>query len=217
MRRIIVFFTAIVLSCGLYAQSFKMTGNLNFLKSESEIGVIFTENGLRIGKMTEADYINKKVSEYNVKRAGRGDKWLAAWQNDKETRFYPKFIELFNKRLKNKQLTIGDGGRYLMIVNTDFIEPGFNKGAARRNIIIDNDNDNVSISVRKADRKNSVVNLTIRFINPNTNEELAVIIVKRASANDFWGTDFDDAYRIQESFGKAGRELAKFLIKKGGL
>ena len=212
MRRVIVFFTAIALSCGMYAQSFKVKGNLNFLKNESEIGVIFTENGLRIGKMTEADYINKKVSEYNVKRAGRGDKWLAAWQNDKETRFYPKFIELFNKRLKNKRLTIGDGGCYLMIVNTDFIDPGFNEGAARRDIIIDTDN--VSISVRKAARKNSAVDLTIRFINPNTNEELAVIIVKNASANDFWGTDFDDAYRIQESYAKAGRELAKFLIKK---
>jgi hypothetical protein len=80
-----------------------------------------------------------------------------------------------------------------MVVNTHFIEPGFNVGVAR---------------------KNASVSMTAKFFDSGTGQQLAVITVTNASANSFSGLDFDVAYRIQESYEKAGRELAKFLIKK---
>jgi len=41
--------------------------------------------------------------------------------------------------------------------------------------------------------------------------------VENSAANNFWGGDFDIGYRVQESFAKAGRELAEFMIKDAKL
>ena len=63
-------------------------------------------------------------------------------------------------------------------------------------------------------RKNAAVSLRATITDLETGSEIAVISISNSSANSFSGMDFDVAYRIQESYAKAGRELAKFLIKK---
>ena len=102
--------------------------------------------------------------------------------------------------LEKYDITAGDrdaeGAEYRIEVNTDFTEPGFNVGVVRKNAAID---------------------LTCKVYNIATGEEVAVIKIKKSSANDFLGTDFDTGYRIQECYAKAGRELAKFFIKKAKL
>lgn len=50
-----------------------------------------------VGKFKdEADFVNKKKSEYNKKENGRGDKWEKSWIADRELRYQPHFEELFN-------------------------------------------------------------------------------------------------------------------------
>lgn len=169
------------------------SGSLPPFQEDKMIEFAFTYNDMLVGKMTEAEYVDKKVSEYNAKEEGRGDAWLEAWEGDRVQRFEPKFEELFTKHLEKYDFSIDSSSKYLVIINTDFTEPGFNVGVARRNASVD---------------------LTCRIIDKSTEEEIGVVKIRNASANNFWGTDFEVGYRIQECYAKAGREFAKFLVKK---
>jgi hypothetical protein len=155
---------------------------------------------MKVGKMTEAAYIEKKVSDYNEKEEGRGERFHESWLADRQERFFPKFKELFDENMEKFGIVVGDenseGAEYKVVVNTDFTEPGFNVGVMR---------------------KNASISLTCKVYNIATGAEVATIKVLNSSANNFWGTDFDSGYRIQECYAKAGRELAKFLIKKAKL
>ena len=196
MRTLFTMATMCLLATGVYAQKIVLEkGKIDFLKNEKEVTVKFTYENMRVGRMTEDEYVAKKKSEIDAKNPGGGEKWFQSWTNDRSTRFEPKFILLFNEQTSAKGgVTIGTeaGGNYLMTVNTYFTEPGYNIGVSR---------------------KNSAVSLRATFTDGAGNV-MAVVTVDNASANDFWGTDFDVAYRVQESYAKAGRELAKFLIKK---
>lgn len=180
-----------------YAQKIRVTsGSIDFLKGETLIGAVFTYDNMQVGKLTEEDYIARKTEEYNKKEPGRGDQWLVAWTADRQERYEPKFIELFNKHMSEKRdLAIGidNGARYVFHINTYFTEPGFNVGIMRQN---------------------ASITLSIKVVDSESGENVARILVENASANDFMGTDFDVAYRIQECYAKAGRELAKFFIKQ---
>ena len=197
MKKLLVSVAASLFFTGISAQKIAViSGKIDFLKNEKTLTVKFTYENMLVGKMTEADYVAKKVSEANAKEPGKGDAWQVAWLNDRTERFEPKFIELFNKYITDNNgatLSTQDGNKYVMTVNTHFTEPGFNVGVAR---------------------KNSAVSLRVRITDAESGQEMAVITITNSSANDFMGTDFDVAYRIQESYAKAGRELARFFIRK---
>jgi hypothetical protein len=198
MKKLSITLLVCCCSVSLFSQKIKVTsGSVDFIKNQKVIQFVFKYENMIVGKMTEAEYIEKKVSDYNDKEIGRGDQWKAAWIRDRETRFVPKFKELFDKYMAKYGIVAGDigseGAEYRIEINTDFTEPGFNVGVARKNAEID---------------------LTCKAYNIATGEEVAVIKVYNASANNFWGADFDTGFRIQECYAKAGRELAKFLIKK---
>lgn len=193
-------FIAVVCSLGmcLHAQSIVLTsGSLESLQEVKMVKFEFTYDDMQVGKMTEQEYVNKKVNDYNKKEAGRGDKWYENWIGDRKGRFEPQFIELFHKYMKDYEMIVdNEGAKYLFVFNTDFTEPGFNVGVARRNASID---------------------ITGSIMDIATGEQVAKFKIKNASANNFMGTDFDSGFRIQETYGKAGREFAKFLAKKGKL
>lgn len=198
MKTLFVIGVFLILTVALQAQSIVLvSGSLAPLKSERVIKFEFTYNEMFVGKMTESEYIEKKVGDYNAKEAGKGDTWKKNWVADRKGRFEPQFIELFNKYMEEKQIVEGvDGAKYVVVINTDFTEPGFNVGVVRRNASVD---------------------LSCKIMDITSGEQLASIRIRDASANSFWGTDFDSGFRLQESYGKAGREFAKFLIKKGKL
>lgn len=186
------------MSVGGYAQSVALAfGDLKWLGGEKTLQFEFSYEDMQVGKMSEAEYVEKKVTEYNKKEAGRGDAWKKAWENDRKERFEPKFLELFDKYMSEKGITsAAEGAKYVVKVNTNFTEPGFNVGVVRRNASVD---------------------VVCTVVEIATGNKVAVVKVRDASANSFWGTDFDSGYRLQESYAKAGRELAKFLIKKAKL
>ncbi len=195
MNRIIKILPAIFLaSCTLhtFAQKIKIeNGNLSLLKGQKNINVEFTYNNLKVGKYDkEADYVTNKKNEMNKKEAGTGDKWAKAWANDRETRYKPKFEELFNK-YSPVQTAEKEGSKYTMIYNTFFIEPGFNIGITRKNARHDAE----ILIVETADKK----------------KVIAKISVEKALGRDFWGTDFDTGYRIAETYADAGKAVGKFL------
>ena len=181
-----------------YAQSVVMTsGTTDFLKDQKVLQFAFTYNEMLVGKLTESEYVNKKTTEHNDKEAGKGDEWNKAWYGDRKERFEPKFLELFDKYMGEKGIISGtEGANYVIEINTDFTEPGWNVGVMRQNASID---------------------LSCKVKNISTGEQVASIKVRNASANNFWGADFTSGYRVQETYAKAGRELAKFFIKKAKL
>ena len=181
-----------------HAQSIVLTsGSLDFIKGQKIVQFTFSYDEMLVGKLTESEYVNKKTSEYNEKEDGKGDKWNAAWLNDRKERFEPKFLELFDKYISEVGMISGsEGAQYRIEINTDFTEPGWNVGVMRQNASVD---------------------LSCKVKNIETAEQVASIKVRNASANNFWGTDFDSGFRIQETYAKAGRELAKYFIKKAKL
>jgi hypothetical protein len=198
MKILFVTAAACMLAAGAHAQKVTIvSGDVGFLKNEKQIEVRFTYDNMQVGGMPEADYVAKKVSDAEAKKPGSGDAWHRAWIHDRSARFEPKFIELFNKYIGEKGgvLLNADnvGGKYLMTVNTHFTEPGFNVGVAR---------------------KNSSVSMKVTFTDAETGNAVAVMNITNSSANSAMGFDYDVAFRIQESYAKAGRGLAKFLIKK---
>lgn len=181
-----------------HSQSIVMTsGTIDFIKGESVLQFTFSYDEMLVGKLTESEYVNKKTTDYNEKEAGKGDEWKKAWVDDRKERFEPKFLELFDKYMGEKGITSGtEGANYVIEINTDFTKPGWNVGVMRQNASVD---------------------LTCKVKKIETGEQVTSIRIRNASANNFWGTDFTSGYRVQETYAKAGRELAKFFIKKAKL
>ena len=74
-----------------------LEGSASALVGVKKMNAVFTFNDVTVGKYSEADYIAKKVEEYNKKEAGKGDKWKDSWESDKAGRYPPSYIELFEK------------------------------------------------------------------------------------------------------------------------
>jgi hypothetical protein len=166
-----------------------ITGDDDILKSESSINIEFVYDGLSVGKYkNEPDYVAAKTEEYNKKEPGKGDTWAASWARDKQSRFEPKFIELFKE---HSGMSIMTDAKYTLIFKTISIEPGYNIGITRKNAEIDAE---VWI-VETANRSN----------------KLAAFTISNVPGGTAFGYDFDTGLRISEAYANAGKKLAKFF------
>ena len=176
------------------------SGSLEFLKGQKELKIQYDYSDLKVGKKTEAEYVTDKVESKNKKEPGSGDKWKEAWINDRSRAYEPKFEELFNKYMGEKGITGGKdlaNAKYIMLVHTTVIEPGYNVGVMRQN---------------------AYTSYTITFKDASDpSKDLAVLTVDNSPGGTFGGYDFDNAARVGEAYAKCGKSLAGFLIKKGGL
>ena len=117
-----------------FAQSMRLaSGNLDFLKGQKTINVVYSYDNLGVGKGTEQEYTDRKVADYNKDKPGRGDEWLKSWKGDRERRYQPMFEELLNKQLEPASVKVGSypNAPYTIVLRTVFIEPGFNVGVMR--------------------------------------------------------------------------------------
>lgn len=192
------------LSIFFYTQSYLssqvriQTGDISFLKGEKEIAISFSYNGTSVGKFkNEADYVSKKVLELNEKEAGRGDTWKNAWENDKESRYKPKFLDLISKYTSKKgPLNFQDnkdGTKYTFLVNIDFLEPGFNAYVVK---------------------KYAEVRMTISIVESNNPNTIIAKLSVGGVGRTFGYGDMDTGTRISEAFAKAGKDLGVFITKK---
>ena len=137
MKKLMIL-TLLSISLSGFAQKIKLIeGDLKPLKGQTSIDIELTYDNLRVGKFEkEKDYIEQKKADYNTKEAGKGDKWAAAWEDDKVARYKPRFTEMFTESMK---MTKKAESTYTIIFNTTFIEPGFNVGVMRKNAYINGD------------------------------------------------------------------------------
>ena len=182
------------LACFNLANAIKIhsVGDLSALKSEKNINIKFTYEDMNVGSMSESAYLEKKVSEYNEKKAGRGDEFAKTWEKNKQDVYPISFIELFEKNCGVKCNTLGSE-QYTLIVNTFFFEPGFNIGVVRKNAEI------------------SVVCKLVKTDEPD--KGLAEITITNSPGRTVSGYDFDVASRVNEAYAKAGKECGK-VVKK---
>ncbi|GAA4371204.1 hypothetical protein GCM10023185_46440 [Hymenobacter saemangeumensis] len=185
-----------LLSYSSFAQSMDMkSGKLDFLKGQKNINIVYTYDNMMVGKGTEQDYVDKKVSEHNQKEAGKGDTWKKNWLGAREQRYQPEFEELLNKRLEDAGVKAGKfpDAPYTLILKTTFTEPGFNVGVMRMP---------------------AYTNMEAVFVKTGTTNPEAVIAMTKSPGRDAMGYDFDAGSRISESYAKAGKSLGAFLVKK---
>ena len=178
-----------------FAQKIKITkGDLKFLKGVKELKLQYSYDDMNVGKYSEEDYLAKKQKEYNESEAGRGDKWVKMWVEDRERRFEPKFEELFVKYISDKadaDASQHTDAEYTLILHTYFTEPGY------------------YIGISSAPATINCKAIFIKTSNPD--EVIAEIDIKKSPGRS--GAGWDTGERIKEAYAKAGKELAKFLLK----
>jgi hypothetical protein len=186
---------ATLVSNGAAAQKIRLAeGDLSPLAGEKELNVEFDYKDMKVGKMTETEYVNKKRDEYNKKEAGKGDNWVKAWEDDRETRFEPKFLQSFNQF--SGGMTAGPlaSAKYTMLVKTTFTEPGYN-------IVVH--------------RVNAQINLDATIVETaNRSKVVAKITVEKSPGGAWFDNDFDTGQRITEAYNNAGMSLAGFIRSK---
>jgi len=200
MKKTILLSVVLLFMFGANAQKIKVTeGNLKFLKGEELIDIVFTyDEKMKVGKMTEKAYIKKKMKDVEDSDKVTPEEWKAMWYEDRSVHFEPMFTELINDYSDKADVVYRegiDGAKYKMIVNTTFIEPGFNIGITKKKAAID---------------------LEIIFVPVDDDSKiLAKIILINSPGRSTGYGDFDTGIRVGEAYAKAGKEMAKFLIKKG--
>ncbi|NOZ34146.1 MAG: hypothetical protein GXO80_02475 [Chlorobi bacterium] len=195
MKKLLLAIAVIFFAGNMQAQRIKLVdGNLKFLKGVKDLNLEYTYNDMKVGKYSEADYVTKKTEEYNKKEAGRGDKWANMWIEDREKRFEPRFELLFNKYIEKYDAIAEQGNKdaeYTMILHTYFTEPGY------------------YIGISSAPASINCEAIFVKTSDPNT--VLAKVDIRKAPGRA--GAGWDTGERIKESYAKAGKELAKFLLK----
>lgn len=201
MRKFIIqsFLAGFVFVSPLLAQDIKLqSGSLGFLKGERTLNVEYVYDGLTVGKITEKEYTEMKVTTYNAKKAGTGDTWLETWKSDRAKRFEPKFEELFNKQFSAKKIDFKAGklpeAKFTLVLRTTKLEPGWNAAVMRAPA-------RVSTQAEFYETKDH-------------SKSLAVMTLVNAPGRDAMGYDFEVGYRLQEGYAKTGKELGIFLCKK---
>ena len=186
---------ATLVTTGIQAQKIKLAeGDLAVLANEKKVNIEFDYKDMKVGKMSEADYVKKKKDEYNKKEAGKGDKWVETWEDDRTTRYEPRFIQSFNQFSGGMTGGPLPDAKYTLIVKTTFTEPGFN------------------IAVM---RENAKINAEVLLVETaNKSKVLAKVTIEKAPGGAWLDNDFDTGQRISEAYNNAGMSLAGFIRSK---
>lgn len=176
------------------------SGDVKMLAGQSKMLVQYDFKDLDMGKEgSEADYLKKKKADLNAKEAGKGDKFVEGWEKNKTDRYEPKFEELFNKELEGKMTLNASNkdAKYTLIVKTLTLYPGFNAGVVKYPAYV------------------SFGFIIVETANPG--KELAKLELREVQGSQVMGMDFDAGSRLQESYAKAGKMLAKYIEKNAPL
>ena len=180
------------------AQKVKLVdGKLDFLKGQKELKLKFTyDKDMKIGKMKMDDYINKKVKERNDKEPGSGDLWKEKFQSDLDTAF-PRYFENMFNMWKKKIATVdvnAAAADYIMVVNTTFVEPGYNVGISSKRPTA-----NMEVSFVKADDPYKV---------------LAKFTITKVPGNSMFGSGYTFKDRVGGCYENAANALAGYFVRK---
>ncbi|HDT11457.1 MAG TPA: hypothetical protein ENN58_01825 [bacterium] len=169
-----------------------------FLEGADKVLVKLDFSATRVGKFaTEAEYIEKRMTEVEEKEPGKGEEWKKKWEDQKESVFAHQLTKLINEYTVGKKgIEFGTNfadAPVVMVVGVTFLEPGWNVGISRRNAEI-----NIVVEMFKAS---------------DMNTPLVTYELNRVPGGGAMGFDFDAGYRMGQAFAKAGKELGKYFSK----
>lgn len=203
LRSFMLFAATMCIAINASAQKMDLEkGSFKALSGQKVVNVVFTYEDMNVGtgknEKKESEYIEEKVTEYNVDEPGRGDAWHIAWIADRDMDFERKFLELFNDNSEDLGMKLEENNaeaEYTLLVNTTMTEPGF--------------------SIPMVMTKNAAINLEIKLVETGSEDAMAVLNVLGAPGRAFSGAAWDTGIRIQEAYAKAAKTFAKWLPKKG--
>jgi len=191
-------FVSVGLSSTGYSQKIKIkSGDLSSVKGQTSINIEYDYEGMAVGKFESQEaYIEKKMTEYDEKEPGKGQKFKDSWYLAQKERFPNKFEQLMNDGFEKAGIKVSQNNteaKYTFIVKTTYTEPGFNVGVMRRPAFT-----NIVLKIVETSNKDNVVCEISSDANPG---------------QDFAGFDYDASYRIAESYAKCAKSLAKYMLK----
>ncbi|CAM4316013.1 hypothetical protein ZORO111903_13045 [Zobellia roscoffensis] len=187
----------LVVSATTYAQKMKVKeGDIKNLKDISAYTLEFDYSNLEIPKFdSEEDFLADKMAKREEKEAGTGEKFKESWFADREERYEPKFIESFNKRFDDGEVSVSmDAADYTMKIHTTKIYAGYNVGIVRKNAEI------------------SAVITVYETANPTN--VLLEGTYEDVQGYGAMGNDYNSGYRISECYAKLAKNIAGYIIKK---
>ncbi|MDB5273857.1 MAG: hypothetical protein JWO58_2224 [Chitinophagaceae bacterium] len=175
-----------------------ISGDIKVLKGETKLKVEYDFSKFMVGNYSDDKaYVAKKKEDITKKDgAAKADEWEKAWEGSRETRYQPKFQELFNDQAKDVPSMISPDNKdakYTLILKTTFIEPGFNVGVMK---------------------KPSYINVEYIFVETaNPSNVVAKFSANNIPGSQVMGYDFDAGSRIAESYAKAGKMMGGYIKK----
>lgn len=165
-------------------------GNLVFLNGVNCVNIKFTYDNLMVEETTEANYIKKKVSEYNAHKPGKGDEFAKTWEMNKQQAYPKHFIDMFEKNCNMSNNNFNEQ-KYSFIVNTHHMEPGVHAGVGH---------------------KIAEISIVIRVVETAYPDKvLAEISISNCPGWAVMGHEFNAASRLAGAYEKAGKELGKII------
>ncbi|MBT9189152.1 hypothetical protein [Zobellia russellii] len=196
MRKFVVI-ALLVVSANSFAQKMKVSkGDIKNLKDISAYTLEFDYSNLEIPKYdSEDDFLADKMAKREEKEAGKGEEFKKSWFADRQDRYEPKFIESFNKRFDDGEVSVSmEDADYTMKIHTNKIYAGYNVGVVRKNAEID-----ATVTVYET-------------ANPSN----VLLEGKYSDVQGYgaMGNDYNSGYRISECYAKLAKNMAGFIIKK---
>ena len=193
----LVFAVAIVVMASVVAKAQKValeSGNLKMLKGQKTLMIEYDFKDIDMGKEgSETDYLAKKKNDLNAKEPGKGDKFVDDWNTAKTSKYPEKFESLFNKEMEGK-LSVASSNtsaKYKLIVKTLTMYPGFNVGITKWPAYC-----TFEFSIVETAKPDKV---------------LCKIKNEKVPGSQVMGADFYPSQRMQESYAKSAKNLAKYM------
>lgn len=199
-KKLIFIFSLFVLSftTAVAQKVVSVSGDVKVIKGQTKLKVEYDFSKFAVGKFSdeEAYLADKKADVTKKDGAAKAEDWEKSWKGARETRYQPKFQELFNDQAKDLPIAISPeytDTKYTLILKTTFIEPGFNVGVMK---------------------KPSYINVEYIFVETaNPSKVVAKFSATNIPGSQAMGYDYDAGSRIAESYAKAGKMIGSYLKK----
>lgn len=179
----------LALLCGCVTSGPAGGGRLAALAGEKTLRMAPVDyDGVRVEGTSEKDFL--------AASSRKDARDVENWHEAKRVKYPARFMELCNRVLEKVDVVVSEDAKdakYSVVVKVLSIDPGWNVGIMRRPAMTQ-----FRVSI-------------VETANPNA---VLYSVDRSYPGADAWGYDFDQTYRISESFAKCGKEVGKILLKQ---
>jgi len=199
MKKYFTFLLAVACT-SVYSQKIKVEqGGFDFIAGQKEINVEFDYSNMKLMKenFTNDEYVTKRSGDLEKKARGKGKTWEKTWNSSRELIWNPKFLELMNKYVEEKEgIYFAEDlpdAKYTLIVETVWLYPGWDAG------------------IMKQPAK---VTTNLKFVETANKDNIVLEVSSKNAPGDQWGNNYSNESRVGEGYAKTAKTLAKLMLKK---